>query len=315
VRIGVLVNARAGRVRRDPGLIDRLQQHVPEGQLHATGSVEEIGPALDALRDAGIDTLAVIGGDGSAGGTLNVLVDRWPEPTWPRVLLTPGGTVNTISHSLGATGSPAALVERLCRTPAAFIESRRPLVRATPEDGPPQAGMIFANGVAVRWLELYYNDSRLGVLGATQVVARIAASALVGGELARRVFTPAAARIEVDGIPLDCDRFTVAAASSVPHIGLGFRPFYTAGSDPRRFHFALTSAPAVRLVRELPLLRIGSARPGSCVAHHSARRVHLCFETPQPWSIDADLHPETTALELEATGPLRFLTSSAGSRR
>jgi len=307
VRVGTLVNTRAGRARRDPGLVDRLRRHVPAERLHATRSVEEIGPALDALHDAGVDTLAVVGGDGSVGGTLGVLVERWPAENWPRVLLAPGGSVNTIARSLGATGTPETLVERLCRTPDAFTESRRPLIRATPEDAAPRAGMIFANGVAVRWLELYYHDSPLGVVGATQVVARIAGSALVGGELAQRVFAPTAARIELDGSPLDCDHFTVVAASSVLHIGLGFRPFYTAGSDPERFHFAITSAPARRLVREFPMLRIGRVQPGSCVTHHSTRRAHLRFETPQAWSIDADLHPATTELELSATPPLRFL--------
>jgi len=62
---------------------------------------------------------------------------------------------------------------------------------------------------------LYYNDSPLGVVGATQVVTRIAASALVGGSLARRVFAPTAAQVEVDGQPIDPDDFTVMAASSV----------------------------------------------------------------------------------------------------
>ncbi len=307
MRIGALVNARAGRVRRDPGLLDRLRRHVPPERLRATENAEEIGPALDALRDAGVDTLAVVGGDGSVGGTLGVLLERWPADTWPRVLLAPGGTVNTIPRSLGAAGTPEALVERLCTTPEAFAESRRPLVRATPTEGESRAGMIFANGVAVRWLKLYYEDSPLGVVGATQLVARIAGSALVGGGLARRVFEPAAARIEVDGRPLDYDRFTVMAAASVLHIGLGFPLFHTAGSDPERFHFAITNAPARRIVRELPTLRSGGVRPGSCVTHHPARRVHLRFEAPQSWSIDADVQPETAELELSATPPLRFL--------
>ncbi|HJO22645.1 MAG TPA: diacylglycerol kinase family protein [Myxococcota bacterium] len=310
VRIGALVNTRAGRARRDPVLVERLHRHVPAERLRATRSTEEIAPALDVLRKADVDTLVVVGGDGSVGGTLGVLVERWPAAAWPRVLLAPGGTVNTISRSLGATGTPETLLERLCRSPECFAESRRPLVRVTPADGASRSGMIFANGVAVRWLELYYEDSPLGVVGATQVVARIAGSALVGGGLARRVFAPVAARIELDEHPLDCDRFTVVAASSVLHIGLGFQPFHTAGSDPERFHFAITNAPARRLVRELPALRAGKPTPGSCVTHHSVRRARLRFETPQAWSIDADLHPKTRELELSATPPLRFLTSA-----
>lgn len=309
MKIGSIVNARAGRARRDPGLITRLQEHIPEERVCTTHSVADIAPALDALRTAGVDTLVVVGGDGSVGGTLSVLVERWPAECWPRILLAPGGTVNTIPQSLGASGTPDALVVRLAQSPESFAESPRPLVRATPDSGPPHAGMIFANGVAVRWLELYYNDSPLGVVGATQVVTRIAASALVGGSLARRVFAPTAAQVEVDGQPIDPDDFTVMAASSVLHIGLGFRPFHTAGTDPERFHFAITNAPARNLVRELPALRAGRVRTNSRIAHRAAQHVRMRFETPQPWSIDADVHPETTALELSATAPLRFLTA------
>ncbi|MEE2677196.1 MAG: diacylglycerol kinase family protein [Myxococcota bacterium] len=310
MRIGAIVNTRAGRARRDPDLLVRLREHIPAARVCATHSLDEVAPALEALSEAGVDTLVIVGGDGSAGGTLSVLMERWPVEAWPRILLAPGGTVNTIPQSLGASGTPDALVARLARSPERFAESPRPLVRATPESGPTRAGMIFANGVAVRWLDLYYNDSPLGVVGATQVVTRIAASALVGGSLARRVFAPAAAQIAVDGQAAGGDTFTVMAASSVLHIGLGFRPFYTAGSDPNRFHFAHTSAPARSLVRELPALRAGRLRSDSCIAHHAAQHVQVRFETPQPWSLDADVYPETLGLELSATAPLRFLTAT-----
>lgn len=304
-----MLNASAGRVRREPQLEQRLRSLAPDGRLRVTASPTDVGPALDALREAGVDALVVVGGDGSVAGTLGVLLERWPETDWPRVLLTPGGTVNTIAHSLGAHGAPDALVRRLRDHPERFSESRRPLVRARSAEGETHTGMIFANGVAVRWLRTYYEDSPRGVRGAASVVARIAGSALVGGELARRVFEAAAAEIEVDGARIPLQRFTVAAASSVAHVGLGFRMFPSAGTDPERFHFAVTDATARRFVREMPAYRLGRVPGDTAMAHHSARRVALRFEQPQPWSIDADLHPETRELALSATAPLAFLVS------
>ena len=45
----VLVNARAGRVRRDPGLVDRLRSIIPGENLRIPQSIDEVGEALTAL--------------------------------------------------------------------------------------------------------------------------------------------------------------------------------------------------------------------------------------------------------------------------
>ena len=64
---------------------------------------------------------------------------------------------------------------------------------------------------------------------------------------------------------------------------------------------------AARLSLELPAFRFGAAPPRSCMRHFSARRVSLRFPEPQPWSVDADLHPPARSLELDASEPLRFV--------
>ena len=94
----------------------------------------------------------------------------------------------------------------------------------------------------------------------------------------------------------------------VRDIGLGFRPFLSAGTDPERFHFLYSAATASRLSVELPALRFGFHGPTSCLHHHPARRVELRFETPEPWSVDADLYPPASVLRLSAWAPIRFVS-------
>ena len=53
------------------------------------------------------------------------------------------------------------------------IETERPLLRAGSAEGLVRAGMIFVNGVGVRFLRMYYEDARPGALGAVRVVARV----------------------------------------------------------------------------------------------------------------------------------------------
>lgn len=303
---GVLINARAGAARSDPGFVERVTALLPPGHVRATWSHEEIGPALDAFRKLELDVLALVGGDGTVGGTLTQLLERWPAQTRPAVALVPGGTVNTIAKALGGGAEPEAYLRRLLST-GAREESRRPLVRVRGEDGEVRSGMILALGAAVRWLEMYYGDSAMGVRGAASVVGRVLASMSVGGELARRVFAPVPVSVEVDDTRLDLERFTLLGASSVRDVGLGFRPFHSAGNQPDRFHFLASDAGAARLALELPAFRLGLDPPRSCLQHYSARRVSLGFPEPQPWSIDADLHAPSRTLEVEASEPLRFV--------
>ena len=304
---GVIVNARAGAVRRDPGLVERLRGRLSAAQVHATACAVEIDAALDALRALGIDTLVVVGGDGSVGGTLTRLLARWPEAELPAVVIAPGGTVNTISRSLGARGSPERLIERLVAGGPPRVDTRRPLVRARAADGETHDGMVFAAGAAVRWLRLYYEAPRQGPGPAAALVARVVGSASVRGRLAQRVFEPCGVEVTVDGRRLELGCFTALVAASVREIGLGFRPFLTAGRDPERFHLAITDAGPARLSLELPALQLGLGGALSCLHHHSARRVSLHFAGPEPWSVDADVYAPTAALELVATHPLRFL--------
>jgi len=304
---GVIVNARAGAVRRDPGLLERLRGRLSTAQLQVTASEDEIDGALDALGAVGIDRLVVVGGDGSVGGTLTRLLDRWPDAELPALVIAPGGTVNTIARSLGARGSPERLIEKLAAGGAPRVDTLRPLVRAKAEQGETRAGMIFAAGAGVRWLRLYYEAPRQGPGPAAALVARIVGSASLRGRLATRVFEPCGVELTVDGRRLELERFTALAAASVGGIGLGFRPFLTAGRDPERFHLVITEAGPARLSVELPALRLGLGGALSCLQHHPARQVSLRFAGPEPWSIDGDVYAPTAALELSATRPLRFL--------
>jgi diacylglycerol kinase family enzyme len=156
----------------------------------------------------------------------------------------------------------------------------------------------------VRFLELYYSGPT-GAAGAFSVVARLSGSALVAGRLARRTFASFEAELEVDGERVDRRHFTVIAAAGVRHIGLGFAPFHTAGSDPERIHLAATGASAAQLVRDLPALRAGVR--GRLLAHFACRHAELSLAAPLAWSIDAELFPPAQRLAISAGPALRIL--------
>ena len=57
---------------------------------------------------------------------------------------------------------------------------------------------------------------------------------------------------------------------------------------------------------ELPTIRAG--RPSAAFEHYSVKQASIESETPEPWSLDADLHPPATHVEVEA-GPTLDLVS------
>lgn len=305
---GVIVNARARRAGRDSRLGERLRQVLPAEFVHFTRDASELDTALAQLHALGIEHLVLVGGDGTVGGTLTPLVPLFGESPLPRVSLVAGGTVNTIAHSLDGHASAEQTVLRILQGAKPRLDSVRPLIRVEPETGPTRGGLIFANGVAARFLELYYQREELGPVAAAALVGRIATSAILRTDLARDLFAPRGIEIAVDGEPVDARAYTVAGAASVRDVGLGFRPFLSAGRDPERFHFLHSAATAPRLSFELPALRLGFHGPTSCLHHHPARQVELRLAEPEPWSIDADLYPPTRVLRLSAWAPIRFMS-------
>jgi diacylglycerol kinase family enzyme len=76
---GAVLNANAGSALRDPGLAGRLRGLLGAERVRQTHGAGDVGPALDVLREAGVERLVLIGGDGTVGGTLTELLRRWPE--------------------------------------------------------------------------------------------------------------------------------------------------------------------------------------------------------------------------------------------
>ncbi len=305
---GVLINANARSVRRDPGLVARLRSLASPERTALTSQVDEIEPALASLLDRGVDPLVLVGGDGTLPHALTRLLDARDPTALPAIVPTRGGTVNTVAHSLGARGAPDETLARYLR--GELHERSRAPVRVVADGAAPVFGFLFVNGVGVRFLELYYGGG-MGPSGALSVVSRLCGSALVGGPLARRAFAPFEAELEVDGERIDPRHFTVIAAGAVRHIGLGFAPFYSAGCDPKRIHLAYTGASAARLALELPALRAGLR--GHSLAHFPCRHAELRLAAPLAWSIDAELFPPARRLAIGAGPLLRILGPAARS--
>ena len=313
---GLLVNLQAGRVLADPALVGRLARLVPAAQVELTHDEGGTLTAFKRLREADVDTLAVVGGDGTVASTLTALARAWPEEPRPALLLLPGGTINTIPHSVGVRGAPDRVLMRFLRSRVPFASRPRSVLRIY-AGGVSHCGMIFGAGVVARWLAGYNAARRRGPLGAALEVARAVGSIVVGGPLARELLAPFEAHVEIDGEALLADRFTGIAAGAVRHIGLGFAPFLTVPEGGRvgGFHFLWTEARGLGLAIDLVPLRLGLRWPFSALSHVAARTVRVRFGDSQPYTVDGDLFGPAREIHV-ATGPtVRFLAPNRSRRR
>jgi Diacylglycerol kinase catalytic domain len=105
VRIGVLLNPRSRSFQRErsAGNLSLRDAAGPCSVVAETRDLAEIPGALARMARAGVNVLAVAGGDGALHHALQPLIAaRWPG----RLLLLGGGTLNIVARTLGPSAPP-----------------------------------------------------------------------------------------------------------------------------------------------------------------------------------------------------------------
>jgi diacylglycerol kinase family enzyme len=310
--IGVVVNPRSRRNLRDPGAALRLARQLGDhGVVRSAHSIDELYRiAQDFQRDA-IDVLAISGGDGTNHVTLTGFIDVYGGHVMPQVALLRGGTMNTVANSVGVHGRPEGLLGRLIRDYARHASMplenvERHVMRVTPDAreghaGKAQYGFLFGTGVVAGYLSEYYAGGDPTPLVAAQTLLRGIGSALVGGEMIRRMARPFRGTVTLDdGTTWDERDYLAVAAGTIANIGLNFRPFHRYGEQPGRFHVLGIHASPVAFVKELPRIhRALPMRPGKAYDAVSSGMVVRGRGRDEviKYMIDGDLH--------EARGELR----------
>jgi diacylglycerol kinase family enzyme len=276
--------------------------------MEATRTPGDLEPALARLQSRDVDTLAVVGGDGTITWTLTALLRTWCPDNPPALLLIPGGTVNTIPASVGVRGRADRVLEGLIDSGGAMVAYPRSVLRISADGKEPRWGMIFGNGLVSRWLARYNARARNGLLGAISEVTRAVGSAALGGPYARTLLAPFEAEVEVNGETMLLDRFTGMAAGALRHIGFGFQPFLSIPDEGRvgQFHWITTDAGGLEVVLDLPALRLGVPSPFPSLRHAAAQSVQVRLAEPQPYTIDGDLFPPACEFRVDVGPALPF---------
>lgn len=299
--IGVVINPKSRRNLRDPGAALRLARQLGDhGVVRSAHSIDELYRIAEDFRRDRIDVLAISGGDGTNHVTLTGFIDVYAGHVMPQVALLRGGTMNTVANSVGVRHErPEGLLGRLVRDyahraslPLENVERHVMRIAHQGGEGKAHYGFLFGTGVVAGYLSEYYAGGQPTPLVAAQTLFRGIGSALVRGEMIKRMARPFRGTVTLrDGTRWDERDYLAVAAGTIAHIGLNFRPFHRYDEQPGRFHVLGIHASPVGFVKELPRIHRGEPmRPGKAYDAVSDSMVVRGRDEVVKYMIDGDLH-------------------------
>jgi len=306
VRIGVVVNPRSRYIRRHPAATDRLRRILGDrGEVVRSRAIDEVEGIARRFKRDGVDVVAIVGGDGTAGIMARGIVDVYGVEAAPPLAMLRGGTMNTVANALKLPrGKPERHLTRL-------LESTRdgalpPVVRRPTLVANGRLGFLFGTGAFYTFLEQYYRagHDNPSPVTAVETITRAAGSVVIQGEFARRIVTPHAASVVCDGVALPDRSYLALAAGTVSEVGLGFTPFPEADRHREAFQFLAVWGKPIDVVRDLPRVWLGRGLRPANGQGFVAREVVI---TPGEgdvvdYMVDGDLYASHGPLKL-SVGP------------
>jgi diacylglycerol kinase (ATP) len=300
--VAIVLNPGAGEDRTGDRRLKNLRAMA--GSRAVIFSTEERGlvdAIAEGVRERGVDTVAVIGGDGTVSYVLSALERAFAGAHMPRIALLRGGTMNTTANALGiARRKPEELLRRLLATPQPSESVRRATLRV---EG--RLGFLFSTGAMVGFLDVLY-EARATKQGsrALNLVARGSWEALTGGKLIERIEKPVLARVRVDGVAHPGRSYTLLAAGTIERIGLGFRPFPRVASAADGFQVFAFHASLQALALQLPRIRRGLPMPPDYGCDPLGRQLEIETNGERiRYALDGDLYEARSNRLIVEAGP------------
>jgi diacylglycerol kinase family enzyme len=310
MKFAVLANPKAKAFRDPAGLEPVYKLTSGRGLLLTPRSLDELDQELASLVPEQPEFLAVAGGDGTVSRFTTAALKAFGPDALPPIAVLHGGTMNTVSKSMGSRGDPAAQLEGVLKGDAQRTR-RWPLRLGFPGAEGPGAdgdryGWLFGTGVIPRYIQVYEAAGETSPGQAAATLAKLSAAAFLGGR--PDVFSHERVDVFVDGRQLPLKEWLVIAAGGVDDMGLRFRPFARLLSSPGRIGVYATASRPWRFVTDLLPFRLGLEARHSLSFHRTGEELRLVSPEPLLFNLDGDVEvaPSTT-LTVRPGPPITFL--------
>lgn len=292
--IGIISNPFAKVNKRDPEH-NTLMWYVlgNKGQFEVTNTLEELSRVCEEFQSRGIDTVGIVGGDGTISLTLSALRAAYGDAALPRILLLRGGTVNVAASNLGIYGKPKDVM-------ADFLDayhSGKPLaeMRVTTLLCNGRIGFLFANGLASNFLREFYKN-KTNAIGAGVYFGRVLGDAFARGRLTgdfRALDTYEPMRIATTPEPLHPPRegtaYTMVFASTLPRMPFGLSMYRRLVPGERHAEMVAIATRGPALFPQAVRLLLGREFTAPDIHGILFERAELSVEKGHTYSLDGDL--------------------------
>ena len=305
MRAALIYSQQSRRTKRDPSLPARVYALLPSGSLLCgTRTLSEISAALRDCASAHVETLFVLGGDGTHRLVIDAAIAAFGEASLPRLRFLRGGTMNTVCNALGLPRAQPEMLARLALDGQAR-EVLRPLLRVNAGDRT-HHGFLFGTGVMPRFLQRYEQSGSPTTMDGVRTLGEVLAECVAFAP--KKILSLDALRIGIDdGAWFESRALTVGAAT-VDQIGLGFRPFHGAQESQDAFRAFVLDGPAWRIPLCLPAVRIGRSFPAAVAQEHLCTSLRLeGTQGPIQFMIDGDLFDGSHKISVCLGPSLRLL--------
>jgi diacylglycerol kinase (ATP) len=293
--LGVLNNPRSGTNAGWREMRRQAHATVPDQRWCDVTTPAEVAGALRGLAEDEVETLLIIGGDGTIQAVLTSLFRDGCFATLPRLAVLPTGSTNVTAGDVGVGRHPRRCLRRVLDwargEPVDVTLVRRPVLRVTAGvGGPPVFGMFFGAAGIVQGIEFWRRRLHArglrgqGVSGLALVRMLLP---LLGGR--HGVLTPISVAVELDGGPVREGERLAVLVSTLERLLLGMRPYWD--TTPAPLHYTAVDDRPRHLWRALPSLLRGRASrwatPADGYTSRNVTEVRLAFDGT--FTVDGEL--------------------------
>ena len=313
-KIGLLVNPLGGQVRKRNHAINQALTGITGAIIYEATDLPTFQASVNALIQAEVDLLVIVGGDGTIQATLSHLFATLTHIKWPILTIIPGGTTNMTSLDLGIRGRPDQVLWRLHEyllKPSAPVLVQRPVLCIEQAGSAKVYGMFFAVGLVARGVKFSRSSvKQLGITGGIFTVL-IMLRSLVGMLLGRHQNEWAPVQIsmvEANGT-LHHGTYLFALVSALDCLLLNIRPYW--GQEQAPLHVTLVDQQRKHLWRALwPLLSGRGHTLKEQDGYYSHNTHTLTLHMDDEYIVDGELYrsaDQNEPLQITATNPVTFL--------
>lgn len=315
-RVGILFNPLSGQVRKRSNNIRHAISKIPHAIVHEATNSAEFKLSIDALLQAGIDLLIIVGGDGTIHAILDLLFTLRPPAKWPILAIVAGGTTNMTSLDLGVRGKPEHAIKQLSNylaQPQSFAPSliNRPVLCIEQSDVHKTYGLFFGAGLIARGVKFSRSEvKQWGITGGIFTLF-ITLRSLAGMIFRQRQsdWAPVELGIIEPNGTIRKEIYLFALVSALNSLLLGIRPYWGKESEP--LHVTMVNQKRKHFWRSLwPLVSGRGQTLKEQDGYHSHNVNTIEFIIDDEYIIDGELYRATSQngpLRISATDPITFL--------